>query len=197
LYANKEQAQEAADLILTDRNRAINLSTPGINILTQELIVSPGYLFDMNTAFVININRVRAEIGYNLFFKRAEDVHLANSFIPIFAIKHVDGVGTTNPIRDITGNKYLEQNVVSNDDELLIPVTLADFDQSIIQETDLDFLSATTPALLSHTVYVSAGACLDEREHPVMINGGISYTFSHNNAVINKWLLWLKSGISF
>jgi len=197
LYANKEQAQQAADLIFVDRSRAINLATPGINLLTPQLKVSPGFLFDMNSALVIIYNKIHIEIGYNFFFKRAENVKLACAFKPVFAIKHADGTGTTNPIRDITGNKYLEQNVVASNGELLIPVTLADFNQSIIQETDLDLLSATTPALFSHALYNSVGACFDDKKYPIMIAGGISYTFAHNNAVINRWLLWLKSGISF
>ena len=117
----------------------------------------------------------------------------------MFAIKHAEGTGTTNPIRTISGNKYLEQTVVSTDnpDDILIPVALEDFNQSIIQKTDLDFLSATTPALFSHTLYCSVGACFDGRKNPLMIDGGISYTFAHNNAVINKWLMWFKSGVSF
>jgi len=199
LYANQEQAQEAADFIFVDRARAINLSTPGINILTRKCTVSPGFLFDMNGAFVFVRNEVRAELGYNLFFKRAEDVHLSDPFNPVFAIKHAEGTGTTNPIRTISGNKYLEQTVVSTDnpDDILIPVALENFNQSIIQKSDLDFLSATTPALFSHTLYCSVGACFDERKNPLMIDGGISYTFAHNNAVINKWLMWFKSGVSF
>jgi hypothetical protein len=197
LYANQEQAQEAADLILIDRSRAINLATPGINVLTRLVTVSPGFLFDMNGAFIVEYDDVRIEFGYNLFFRRAEDIKLSHHFDPVFAIKHADGVGTTNPIHDITGNKYLEQNVVDSDGNLLIPVALADFKQSIIQKKDLDFLSATTPALFSHTIYASAGVCFDERTYPLMIASGVSYTFADNNAVINKWLLWLKSGISF
>ncbi len=199
LYANQEQAQEALDLVLIDRSRAMNLSTPGINLLTRELVVSPGFLFDMNGAFVLEYDRIRCEVGYNLFFRRAEDVSLSHSWDPVFAIKYAEGIGRTNPIRDISGNKYLEQTVVSTDDpsNVLIPVAFEDFDQSIIQETDLDLLSATTPALFSHTLYIAAGACFDAREKPIMIDGGLSYTFAHNDAVINKWLIWFKSGVSF
>jgi len=197
LYANEEQAEQAADLALIDRSRAINLFTPGINLLTQELIVHPNFLYDMNGAFVGTIDKMRVEAGYNVFFKGAERVKLAHSFDPVFAIKHADGIGTTNPIRTISGNKYLEQNVINSSEEIIIPVLLADFAQSIVQEADLDFLSAATPALLTHTVYMSVGTCMDGREHPYSANIGISYTFANNNAAINKWLLWAKSSISF
>ncbi len=199
IYATEDQAQEAAELIFFDPNRARNLATPGINVLTQELTVTPGFLFDMNSAFVFSYESLRVEIGYNLFFRQSEDVQLSHSWNPVFSIKHAEGVGKTNPIRTINGDKYLEQTVVSTDipDNVLIPVSFNNFNQSIIQEKDLDFLSATTPALFSHTVYASIGECFDQREYPFMFNGGISYTFAHNNAVINKWLLWIKSGISF
>jgi hypothetical protein len=197
LYANEEQAQEAADLILIDRARAQNLATPGINVLTQRVSVVSGLSYDMNSAFVFQDNRIRAELGYNLFFKRAECVTLACPWQPVVAIKYTDGAGKTNPIRDIAGNKYLEQDVFDNSGGPLIPVALADFNQSVIVESDLDLLSASTPALFSHTIYGSVGAYFDEKKYPVIVDGGISYTFSENNAVVKRWMMWLKSGLSF
>jgi len=197
VYASKEQAQEAFSLQFSDRNKAQNLSTPGINVLTQHVNVTPGFSCDMNSAFVIEYENIQAEVGYNFFLKRAECVTLACPWEPVVAIKYVNGVGQTNPVRDIAGNKYFEQFISNNSDEELVPVALADFDQSIIYETDLDLLSATTPALLAHTLYATVGAAFDDKKYPLMVSGGISYTFSQDNAVIGKWLMWLKSGFSF
>ena len=115
----------------------------------------------------------------------------------VSAIKYVTGEGETNPIRDITGNKYLEQTVFDNSGALLIPVSFDNFNQSLINESDIDLLSATTPALISHTLYASVGGCFDERDYPLMVDGGFSYTFSQNNAVVNRWMIWLKGGVSF
>jgi hypothetical protein len=87
--------------------------------------------------------------------------------------------------------------VFDNSGALLIPVELARFDQSVIVEADLDLLSAATPTFFSHTIYSSVGAYFDEKKYPIIIDGGISYTFSQNNAVVNRWMMWLKSGLSF
>src|SRR5579863_1907185 len=110
LYANVQQAQEAQ--ALPDRTKGSNLSTPGINILTQRVTVTPGFSCDMNSAFVFTRDTLKGELGYNFFFKRAESVKLACPWQPGPAIKYTSGVGQTNPIRDITGNKYLEQEVL-------------------------------------------------------------------------------------
>src|SRR5690606_10879310 len=171
--------------------------TPGINLLTQQVSVIPGFSYDMNSAFIFEYTVVRLEVGYNLFFKRAERVQLSCPWQPIAAIKYVNGQGNTNPIRNISGNKYLEQVVLNNSGATLIPVSLANFQDSLIYETDLNLLSASTPQLLSHTIYISGGACLDEKKYPLMINGGLSYTFSPNNAVITRWMMWAKGGLSF
>lgn len=197
LYADEDQAQVAFDLQLSDRNKAQNLSTPGINILTQQVNVTPGFSCDMNSAFVVEHEVLRAEFGYNFFLKRAECVTLSCPWEPVAAIKYANGMGRTNPVRDITGNKYFEQYIRNNSDQELIPVEFADFNQSIIQESDLDLLSATTPALLSHTLYATVGAVFDDRKYPLLANGGISYTFSQDNASINRWMMWFKSGFSF
>ena len=197
LYANEEQAKEAEAFIGVDQARANNFATPGINLLTRRVRVSPGYSFDMNSAFVFQDSRMRAELGYNLFFKRAEYVSLVCAWEPVAAIKYCDGEGKTNPIRTIVGNKYLEQEVLDNAGNMLIPVALTDFNNSVLIENDLDLVSAATPSLMSHTVYVTVGCYFDEKKYPVVLDGGISYTFSQNNAVINKWMLCLKSGFSF
>jgi len=198
VYLNQAQAQLAAT------EGAQYLATPGINVFTQEVNVTPGIATDVNTAFIFTVRRFQAEVGYNFLAKRAEDVKLACCWKPGPALVHFQGEGRTNPIRTITGNQYYEQIVTSivaapiPAANILIPVSLANYNNSLIQETDLDLNSAATPALLSNTLYGTLGFQCEDREYPLFGNVGGSYTFSKNNdAVPRRWVMWAKIGVSF
>jgi len=198
LYIDQEQAQNVAQVVGSDPVRAQNSATPGINVLTRSVYVTPGFAGDMNTAFVYHKPVVQVECGYNLFVRQSECVKFVCPWSVGPAIKYAEGVGRTNPIRDITGNKYLEQKVVDDHGVEIIPVALVNFDQSLIMSEDIDMQSATTPELIAHTLYIACGKWFDdERVNPVLVNGGILCTFSQENAVINKWLMWFKAGVSF
>jgi len=196
MYVNVDQAMQA-ESIMPPTSVSNNLATSGINILTQKVSVIPGFSCDINGALVGTYQQIQAEFGYNLFFRRAECVRLACPWVVGPAIKYTSGLGQTNPIRDITGNKYFEQIVLNETGNTLIPVALFDFNQSLIMEEDIDIESASTPAVLSHTIYAALGCHMDSMKHPVLANLGASYTFAQNNAVISKWMLWIKGGVSF
>jgi len=199
MYANEEQAQEAS----TQANPLYgkNLATPGINILTQQVKVTPGLAHNINSAFVFSVRTFEGEVGYNFFAKRAECVKLACPWLEGPALKHYNGLGTTNPIRNIQGDPYLEQTVMrleTTPAQTLIPVSVGNYETVVIKETDLDLQSATTPCLISNTLYGTLGYRNDEREYPMFGSVGGSYTFSKNNdAVLRRWTIWGKMGLAF
>jgi hypothetical protein len=200
LYANAEQAQEAADLFAAGELEAgANLATPGINILTQKVKVTPGLVHNVNSAFVFSVRRFEAEVGYNFFARRAECVKLACPWQEGPAIKYFEGAGQTNPIRTISGNPYYEQLVSNASNTLpLLPKSVADYNLSIIKETDLDLQSATTPCTLSNKLYGTLGYRNNDREYPIFASVGGSYAFSkNNNAASRGWLIWGKMGLAF
>lgn len=191
LYANEQQAQLAASL------QSQNLFTPGINLLTLPVKVTPGYLFDMNSAFVFTTHKgFQAEAGYNLYYRKSDNVKLACPFVPGPAIKHEAGAGYTNPIRDITGNFRLEDDQAGGPS--LPDVSLPYYRSNMLQESDLDLASCAQPAIMTHTLYVSGGYRWDDREYPIFMNIGGSGEFSQaNNAALERWVLWGKFGLSF
>lgn len=203
VYASQEEAAEAAALLPTNPLHAQNMSTPGINVFTQEVKVTPGLTHDINTAFIFNVRRFQGEVGYNFLAKRAEKVELDCPWRPVAALKHFLGAGQTNPIRTISGSPYYEQVVSSipvppSGPVPLIPVPLANYETVVIQEADIDLNTAATPAILTNTLYGTLGFNLTEREYPLFGNIGGSFTFSKNNdAVPQRWVLWAKAGLSF
>lgn len=204
VYIDEEQAEEASTF--TPETYRPNIATPGINVFTQPVDVTPGLTNDINTAFVLTCRVFQGEIGYNFLAKRAEKVTLHCPWPNTIALKHFLGAGQTNPIRTINGNPYYEQRVTNLDPLaagqplplVLIPIQLQDYEKAVISESDLDLNSAATPAILSNTLYGTLGFNLTEREYPLFGNFGASYTFSKNNdAAPQRWLLWVKMGLSY
>lgn len=195
VYANREQAELAESLA---GDLAENLSTPGINVFTQEVDVTPGFMYNMTSSFVYTHCAFQAEIGWNLFTRRNECVKLACPWKEGPALKSINGGGDTNPFRTISGNV-----VESSADGVymgpeMITVDLAVYENSIIKEEDLDLASAATPCGISNMIYGAIGWHWDDHCYPIFINSGASYEFSNsNNAILDRWTLWAKFGVSF
>jgi len=189
VYANEEEAQAAHDQ--TNLQLRANQSSAGINIFTKPMKVTPGYSYNMNAAFVVNSDRgFSGELGYNVYARNQECVSLDCGWQEGPALKAQLGDGTTQPLRDITPNIDINEE--------LTPVPLADYEDSIIKLEDLNLDSAAHPAYISHTVYATTGYRWDKRVYPTFAALGASYEFSTvSNAVLDRWTLWGKAGVSF
>ncbi|HXW85746.1 MAG TPA: hypothetical protein VEK38_00235 [Candidatus Bathyarchaeia archaeon] len=201
VYVNLQQAQEAQALAATDETLATWMSTPGINVFTKPLHVTPGYLYDMNSAVVFTACTFYGEVGYNLFARVAENISLASPWVPGPALKHLEGNGLTTTVRDITGNIVLELATLNDPEAFgnnIQPIPVVNYSQAIIQEADLDLASASTPAILTQTVYGVLGYVNDDRKFPLFFDVGVAATFSKSsNAIVERWTLWGKLGVSF
>lgn len=185
VYVNQEQAQEAFN---TGGQAGTFLATPGINVFTQNVDVTPGLSHTINTGFVFEMCKWRIEAGYNFFACADENVELCG-FPKDVAIRAFQGLGQTMPLRDIA-------SLV--DTYTIPPVPLADYETSIITPEDLDLSSAATPGIISNTLYGNVGYHADDRETPLFGNIGFSYEFSESSkAVPQRWALWAKFGVSF
>ncbi len=192
LYANKEQAAYAAQLAQEGPPQSLtapNFCTPGINLFTQCVNVKPGYSHNGMTSFVYSHGIFATEGGYGFWCRRADCVTLKYCWQDVIGIKHHLGEGNTNPVRTIDGNQFIEN---------ITPVPLDEFQQFTVTQADIDLQSAATPCMISHFVFFGIGANWDEINYPLFMNGGVSYEFSNsNNAVLSRWVVWAKSGISF
>lgn len=194
LYENLEAAQAAGTTA-----DAFSF-TPGINILTRDVDVTPGYQFQLNSAFIFDWRGFELEGGFNFFARRAECVELADTFEETAAIRAFGGQGFTNPVRDMTGNPFLELTINDPDIEnnrFILPVPVANYSQSIIKAADLDLNSAATPPILAYTIYGNLAYIFDINEWPFFIDAGGSYTFAHENSVADRWTVWGKFGLAF
>ncbi len=188
VYTSEEAAQEAFNAGSSTLNK-----TPGINVFTREVKVSPGYNHNITTALCYQHCALDLEVGYNLFLRDGECLKLACPFESGIALAAREGAGDTNPVRTINGNPLLDQFP-----EFGPSVSVAGYESSIIQQSDLDLNSAASPCLISHTIYGALGYNWDVCAYPAFINGGASYEFTNStNASVNRWTVWVKAGLSF
>jgi len=189
VYANQAEAQAAHDQ--TNLQLRANQSSDGINIFTKPMHVTPGFSYNVNAALVVNsVRGFSGEIGYNVYSRDQECVSLDCGWVEGPALKALLGDGATQPLRNITPNIDIDQEIT--------PVPLADYADSIIKLEDLDLDSAAHPAYLSHTFYGTAGYRWDKRSYPTFASLGASYEFSTvSNAVLDRWMVWGKAGVSF
>jgi hypothetical protein len=188
VYSDLTQAEEAATLCPAEEG--IILGTPGINIFTQLVKVSPRFQRTYNTAFALDLKAWTLEGGYNFFARDAECVRLACPWTQVTsgpALKSLLGCGQTDDVQQI-GNNYNNANVKP----------LADYASNIITEDQLDFTSASSPASLNHRLYGSIGyGHTHQRGYRSIYAFGFEYEFIGDNTNMNRWGAWIKGAVVF
>jgi len=184
-YQNVDQALFACT---ASGETAFALHTPGINLLTQELRVKPGFLRDFNIGLAYNRCAWQLEAGYNFYGRQAECVELNCPFQETSALKSIaSGSGETSSLYQI--NDIFPNNVSAD--------SVSEYQSNIVTIADLDLDSAAHPAVVSHTFYGSFGYKWEEIEYPTFAGFGGSYEFGPDNSVMNRWMAWGKVGVSF
>lgn len=205
VYADQSEALQAYNVSLENPDNiyaGLVVGTPGINVFTQPLRVTPGYVSVSNLALLYDTCAWQLELGYNFYARQAECVELAKPWqvgpaLKSFALLpnvNLDlASGTTDSVQQI-GNIYGDLNAVAFQNTTTLQI---EYDNNLIQASDLDLFSAAHPAVISHTLYASASHRWDERKHPVFVALGGSYEFEDDNTTMNRWMVWFKTGVSF
>jgi hypothetical protein len=211
VYESRAQANQAFALFqaggLDNLLRSIFLASPGINFLTRDVDVRPGFSFTSNLALVLDFHPYDAgfcaEAGYNFYARQAERISLRNALPSELAIKDHIGRGLTNPVRNLTNDLLTNEasltNIVFNGGNIDSPATIqAAYDRGIIAASDLDLTTAEHPCMLSHTVYGTFGYHWLDWCYPITAGVGVSYEFSRIACPgMDRWLVWGKFGINF
>lgn len=161
----------------------------GINLMTLDAKVTPGYNGAFNTALNFVGEKYYGSLGYTTFVRQAEKVALKNAFpyteATITAYDFADDEGNvTNRFRKI-GTDYSELD----SDELATHVAL--------KEADIDLGSAAHPGNISYMVNMNMGYHHSCQKRPYIVEGGASYEFSRQNTALSRWGLYGKLRVSF
>ena len=194
LYADEAQAQEAANMCASldavTQLQGENLFTPGINILTRKVKVTPGFDFNVTTAFNLRSDcGFFSELGFNFYARRAECVKL-DCWTDGPAIRGATGCGTTNSFVTIGNNSLVD---CADQD-----FSATEYANRRLTRSDLDLSSAAHPAVLIYMVHGALGYEFNkECRIPMHLNFGAAYEFGDQVSVMKRWTLWGKYGIAF
>lgn len=185
MYANLAQAEEAANTMCD------TVHTPGVDILAQRVKVHPGFIRLYNSGVVYNCGGFEGEVGYSFLARSAECISLKCEW--------QEGPALVANNLDITGVPGSTDRVqmINDDFDGLNAVTVAFYNNNLIQSSDLDLDSAAHPSMATHTVYLSSGYCWNHVEFPPFVGIGGSYEFSRDNTGPDRWTIWGKFGLSF
>jgi hypothetical protein len=181
-YRDQEQAQEAFDAVDAS---AENLGVSGVNVLTQCAQVTPGYKHNGNFAMVYERCNFVGEVGLGMHCAQAEKVDLCRLRNKGFALKDVQGNGRTNAARTI-------KDQFTNSGQ-----QLANYEDNIVQLSDIDLNSAAQATEIEHTFYGALGYEWGDCRYPTVVGLGGSYTLGATNNTLDRWMVWGKLGVSF
>lgn len=169
--------------------------TPGINVFTQDVKVTPRAQARFNQALVLESGSFKGELGFNMMVRQAEKVELVNAW----ADNTVAFVDASNNLTSL----YNSTRTIYNDSYQSTPVVndtvggSEDFyNAASISASDLNLGSAASRATYTNTPYLTLGYAFNEEKSSVASIGG-SYEMSATNGYINNWTLWGKFGFSF
>ena len=196
-----DYAAEQADGELQTTAGALRNYTPGINIFTQEVYVTPGSQARWNQAMIVESGSFKGEFGWNMMVRQAEKVSLVNAWVNN-SVAFVDASNTNVSL-------FNETRTIYNDSYQSTPTTnggaggfgvanesLAQYNSASISASDLNIDSAASPAIFTNAPYLALGYAFNEEKSSV-VSIGASYEMASTNGYINDWTLWGKFGFSF
>ena len=165
--------------------------TSGINLMTRDVCVTPGYQILGTMAFEYKGCRFNAELGHTFYARMAEKV-LPN-WVDGPVLKAFQGAGFVNRFRTIKDPIACADEVVSATDSVV-------YDRNVIHKCDVDWNSGAHEAILAHTFYGAIGYNMDDWCYPSFISIGGAYDFDAEDdgtSVQRRWTIFGKIGVSF
>jgi hypothetical protein len=175
--------------------------TPGINVFTQEMHVTPRSQARINEAIVLEHGSFKAEFGWNMMIRQAEEVSLVTPWVDgnvAFVDASNQSTSLFNATRTIYNDSYQSTPVTNGglNGTGIAGDSLAQYTAASISASDLNLDSAASPAAFTNTPYLALGYAFNEEKSSVF-SIGASYEMSATNGYINDWTLWGKFGFSF
>ncbi len=206
-YLFKGRERRSFDLWDKSWSRYINLYTdvnatttiPGINVLTQNMKISPHGTYQINTSLTFNWGcNIQFEVGDYMYFREAEEGRLCGGWQTGPAIA---GNSVLPPQRSMSNAtmKMWNYGLIENDADMGNLNTVPALDTPVyrpITECDLNIQSALHPFCGGHTIYGTLGYQNKDAEFPWFTAFGASYQVAADNTLMRRWSVWGKVGIS-
>lgn len=186
--------------------------TPGINVFTANMKVTPGFQIRLNQAVYFKAEKFSAELGWNVFGRAQECVKFACSWdkAPAFAdSSYIAGVALNNSRTIYNDAQTMSANATADllyrsgqvlnlaQTELNSTANQNLYDQFVITEAQVNLASAATPAAVIQTPYAVLGYAWGCGDYKPVFSIGAQYEFTGNNRALNQWMVWGKFEFAF
>lgn len=189
-YATEQLAE------LTPDAATLRAYTPGINVFTQEVNVTPQGQIRFNQALVLEAGAFKVEAGWNTFIRQDELVTLVNEWqdnTVVYADASNSLYSLYNANRTIYNDAYQSSPVA----DTTANASLARYEAAAVQASDLNLSgSAASWSLMTNTPYLVAGYGFGE-DHSSILSIGGSFEYSASNDYMNTWMLFGKFSFTF
>lgn len=161
-------------------------SFPAINILTQNVKITPRSTVDWWNALHYRQGPYHLELGYDFWWRQQELISLS-CFPQGFGMYNLAGDCTVPPV--VTASTAtICQSTVGNEPQA---------DSTFVELTaqDLSLNSGALPRAFSNTLYIAGAYDGTVGATPVYIGGGASYERAHGS--FSNYALWVRAGAAF
>ena len=169
---------------------------PFANVLTRDIRVTPGHLFDGIINLAFTCKRFVFDVGYNYYAREAERTELRhlweNDKYAVAGITY----NTTPAAAPDPGFNILDAGLGATNQAFAYAGAPANTNAAINAE-HLDFSSITTPSQETHKLYGALGYSYKKWQYPIMLGVGSSYEWASGNSALEGWALWGKLGLSW
>lgn len=166
-------------LLLREKDQTSNVTTPGVNVLTQWVRVSSYSLIDVAGGVRFNVGKAQAELGLGVWGRSKERLKLTSAWKETYGI-----AGSTTD----TSASASTIKTLGSDDGTFTPIT----------EKDLDFDSAAALATVLYRVHGSIGARGRGENANGLCGCGFFVEIPRNKTkAFTQWGVWAKVGGAF
>ena len=189
------EAEQAAELAAD--SATLRAYTPGINVFTQEVKVTPQAQIRFNQALILESGGFKGELGWNVLVRQDELVSLVNPWVDnevVYADASNADFSLYNANRTIYNDAYQSTPIAKT--LAADAASLARYQAASVQASDLNLGSAASWSTMTNTPYLVLGYGFNEERSSIISIGG-SYEFTASNDYINDWMLWGKFSFTF
>jgi hypothetical protein len=200
LFENSERRTLGIDgykfspyLLLVKAGVAADANTslvPAANVLTRNVDVTPGSQFDGILGMSYNNGGFNLDLGYNLYFRESENVHLKGKFE---AGKYAVADRTYSTAAGHTATPETITDGING----VTDGGAANGTTAILSKETLNVDAAKTPSQFTNAIYGGLGYIFKEWDTPLMLGLGGKYEWPAKNSALEQWNAYAKIGIGF
>ena len=188
------QLQKIAPNVAPGGGFTPGISVPGINVLTQNALIAPGFSCLAGIRWDKQWDNVGFFLGYTFFGRRPEKITEVNDIGLGYAIMALGSSGPLSFPPTTASTARINQSSTSglyNQVQPDVPGSAASL--QTLTTTDLDVNSAVSPAFVTSTATVGVRYNNDR----LVVQGSAAVEFPYHNQGIATWSLWTLFAYQF